>query len=394
VRATRNLAETGGGANAIRLDAIYKGTRGNLVSYAIESDPALPSTNDRLRILFNGVTVERYSFLRTADQQALVDLVNASSKYATATLLGTATGAALATTTGTSLAGGTDGSAPSANDVDAALQALQFKQFGVIAPANITDSSQIAQLVSWVQAQEEANRPVRLVIGGAAGETLSTAIARSDTINDPHVINFGVGTYHDDLLDADLSTAQLAPRIAGILAARGEDKALTFAEIAGVSIAAGGVASDELRAAIDGGVTVLMEDSMPNAELRILQGVTTFTDRSVAGRPYDVFSEPRFVGIMDNFTRGMRQFGNDEVVGDLPVNDDTRAFVRRELSRRVSDLLRRGLIEEGDDALDIPAPTFDVPRLGDPSLLDAIPYTFGWQFTRTANYVIGNGTVK
>lgn len=391
-RASVTLDNTAAAA-AITINARYKGTRGNGLSVVVEDDPA-DNTRDRARILFNGVEQHRVSY-PAADINALGAAINAlSSPYATAVV--NASGTALAATAGTSLTGGTDGSAPNLADHDAALSSVEFKPFSILAPANLTDPTIRAAYVAWVDEQENANRPVLLVIGGAAAE----------------------GTFHDDLLDADLSTAQLAPRFAGILAARGESKALTYAEIAGLTIATTGTgltdaavrsaainnphvvnigvaaAADELRPAIDAGVTVLMQASMPNAELRVAQGVTTFTSKNVPGRPYDVFSEPRFIRIMDIFERGMKAWGDDIVIGDLPVNDDTRATVYGEAKRRVESLLSRGLILPGDSARDIPEPFVNVDPPNDPSLADAVPFTFGWQFARTANYVIGNGTVR
>lgn len=392
VRATVTLDNTAA-ADAVRIDARYKGSRGNNLSVVIEPDPA-DATRDRARILFNGVEQHRVSYPE-ADLAALVAAINAlNSPYVTGTLL--LDGTALAVTAGTALAGGTDGAVPTLGDHDAALSAIEFKPFSILSPANLTDATIRAAYVAWVDEQENANRPVVLVIGGAAAE----------------------GTFHDDLLDADLSTAQLAPRFAGILAARGESKALTYAEVAGLSLATIGTgltdglarsaainnphvvnigvaaAADEIRPAIDGGVTVLMQASMPNAELRVAQGVTTFTSKGVAGRPYDVFSEPRFIRIMDIFTRGMKEWGDDIVIGDLPVNDDSRATVYGEAKRRVENLLSRGLILPGDSARNIPEPFVSVDPPNDPSLADAIPFKFGWQFARTANYVIGNGTVR
>jgi hypothetical protein len=92
--------------------------------------------------------------------------------------------------------------------------------------------------------------------GGAAGETIDDAIARSVALGDPHVVNFGVGTYHDDLLDKDLSTAQLAPRIAGILAAR-RDQALTGAELsAGCTSSARPASRRRREVAVQRGVTL------------------------------------------------------------------------------------------------------------------------------------------
>jgi hypothetical protein len=106
-----------------------------------------------------------------------------------------------------------------------------------------------------------------------------------------------------------------------------------------------------------------------------------------------VFSEPRHVRIMDIFIRGMREWADDVVIGDLPVNADTRATVRGEAGRRIDSLRDRGLILTTVDGA-IADPFVNTPVPNDPGLLDAVLFEFGWQFARTANYVIGQGRVR
>jgi hypothetical protein len=231
---------------------------------------------------------------------------------------------------------------------------------------------------------------VVMVEGGAAGETIDDAIARTVATADPHVVNFGVGTYHDDLLDKDLSTAQLAPRMAGILAAKGEDKALTGAEVGGLHIVgATGISAEDAQLGVQRGVTLLIRTDSDEADLRVAKGLTTFTDDADENRPRYIFEEPRFIRIMDLFVRNLKRWGDKNIIGNVPVNDDTRDAVRAEGSRLMGDLLARGLIltkaqgAEGD-------PFFTVPVTTD----DTIPFSFGWQFAQTANYLLGDGTVR
>lgn len=380
-------------ADALVLTAAYKGTRGNRLKAVVGDDPQ-DNTKDRLRILFDGAEVERYTYAPTAIAALAAD-VNARSVWVSAS--GAVNGTALAVTPagGTALAGGDDGDVLTGTEYLEALTALQYAQFSVLAFPNLTDAGISATVLAWVQSQENANRPVMLVVGGAAGESVSAAITRSATFADPHVVNLGVGTYHDDLLDRDVSTAELAPRIAGVLAARGRDKALTGAEIGGLSnVGATGIETDDIRAAIDGGVTVLRRTSSADAELVIAQGVTTYISKSDDARPYNVFSEPRFIRIMDIFIRRVKGYGDTKIVGDLPVTQEARDAVRAFASTEMAELLRTGLIMAEDAARQIPAPFVSTPIPSDAALSDAILFEFGWQFTPTTNYVLGQGRVR
>lgn len=381
-------------ANALTLTARYYGSRGNKLSYAIDTDPA-NEARARLRILYNGAVQETYVYAPT-NVKELAEQITARSQLITA--VETVTGVALATTAGTAFATGNDGSTLTTENHLATLEALEFEPFSIIAPYDVEVAELLAVYVSWTQAQEEANRPVILVCGGVAGEELAEAITRSTACANPHVVNFGVGTYHDDLLDKELSTAQLAPRFAGILAARGKKSSLTFAKISGLHIVGDtGVASDELATAIAAGVCVLQRASSPNAELQIVKGVTTWTSTAAPALPVSVFGDPRLVRIMDMYVREMKEWGDEIVIGALPVNDDTRGLVRGKARELQDKLLGEGLILPGGEILggvEVPKPFVVVEPPSDPTLLDTLPYQFGWQFAYTADNILGEGRVR
>lgn len=374
-------------ATAMTVTAKWAGVRGNSYTYTIDADPS-DATRDRFRVLFNGVVVETYLYAKT-DIASLVAAITArDTGNITATLQ--VTGVALSPASNQALATGTNGAAITSADHVAALAGLEFQPFTVVSPANLTDAPTQAAYLSWIQAQDVANRPVIGVFGGLAGETVDTAIIRSTALADPHVVNFGVGTLHDDLLNKDLSTAELAPRLAGILCALGEDSALTGAEIGGLHpIGTTGADTDEATAAILKGVTTLIRTDSEEADVRVAMGLTTFTSDVDVNRPRKIFSEPRFIRIMDLFVRRMRQWGDKKIVGKVPVNDDTRDAVRQQGSLLIDELLRRGLLLTKAGGADAD-PYITTPVTVD----DTLPFTFGWQFAYTANFLLGEGRVK
>jgi len=385
-KATRTLNNTAGvPAAGLILTAKHKGTRGNDISVSIADDPRVVN-NDLLKILFKGTEVERYSYPQATPTVAR-DAINLKSSYVVASAA--VDGFSLALTAGSALTGGLSGDTVTSVEWLAALDALEFGQFSVLVGYNLTDAAIIQSLLTFVRAQEEANRPIMAVVGGATNETVATAVLRSDGLNDPHVVNIGAGTYHDSLLGKDLSTAQIAPRVAGVLAARGEEKSLDKAKLARLTAVAGSntPAVDEIATAINGGVTVLTRASHPLSDIEILRGITSFKTANEVARPLDVFSDPRMVRVMDFFVREMRQWGDDIVIGNLPVNDDTRAVVRGEGRRRIDELEERNLIVTGSGYINVDPPT-------NPALFDSIPFEFGWVFRHTARYVLGYGKVE
>lgn len=375
-------------AAALTLTAKQPGTLGNDLSVVIEDD-SVDAARDVLRILYRGAEVEKFVYAQ-ADIAALAAAINARpSRWVTAD--DTITGVALTHTAGTSLAGGNDGGALTAVEYEAATRALEFSDFGIFSPAALTDVAVKVQLASWVKTMAEEMRPVRMIVGGPQDETVDDAIAElvaNPALRGPHVIRFAVGTYFDDYLEKNVGTAELAPRLAGVLAARGQLSALTRALLGGLHVVGGtGATTDELVAGRDAGLTMLRRVSNPAADLAVSQGVTTFIDRTADGLPFELFSEPRIVGLLDNTIRRMVQWGDDIVIGDLPVTDDTRNLVRKEVRKILDEYESTGLAKPGTGFVTVEPPD-------DPSLEDAIPYEFGFVPTRTANFLIGNGRVR
>jgi hypothetical protein len=285
------------------------------------------------------------------------------------------------------LTGGTEGSALTVTEWMGALTAFEYLPFSVIVPYDLTDPAIRATVVSWVKGQDTANRPVMLVLGGASNETVDQAISDAALSNDPHVVRLAGGSFRDDVLNASLSTSQLAPRIAGMLAALGDANSLTFKPLGGLSYVGQGFANDEIEAAILGGVTAIAVSTNPATPLRIERGLTTFTTINDPTRPYDFFSDPRLVRLVDLFIRRMKEWGDNEMIGNVPVNDDSRSALRARAGAEISDLENRGLIIPGTDYLDVPVPT-------DPQYLDCLIYEFGFQCARTALYIFGFGVVR
>jgi hypothetical protein len=393
------LALGSGTPPAITLQGYYKGSRGNRISYAIDNDPSA-STKDRIRLYFDGVLQEIYVYDPTgADTIAtLTAQINARSRLISAIAVAPTNHARLTQTPSgapVALAAGDDGATVVSADHLGALTGLSYKPFGVLAPYDLTDSAIQAAYVSWAQAQAQANRPCRIVLGGAAGEDIGDAIAAAADLDDEHIIRVGGGTYHDDLLDKDLSTSQLASRIAGVLAACGETSSLTFKRMGGLHPVIT-PSDDEILPAVQGGVVVFAQTTSQDADLMIEKGVTSYTG-DTASKPADVYGDARLIGIMDDYVWAMTVWGNETIIGDLPVNDDTRDEVYGYARGLQDDLLEAGLILPADASArptPIVAPWVVCENPEDESLEDTIPYTFGWRFAKTANNIIGQGSVS
>jgi hypothetical protein len=385
-QANRTIQNTAGTpADALTLTAKHDGTFGNDLSFVIENDPII-TNYDRLRILLNGVTVEKYTYPQTNITALGTAINDRPSKYVTAEVL--VTGTALAATAGTALTNGADGTAITVTEYEDAVEALEFAPFSILGAANLVTTAIQTALMEWSIIQEEEMRPVRLIFGGPAGETLDQATTRSDAVRDPHVISLGAGTFHDAFLDKDVGSAKLVGRVAGALAGVGNGRALTYLPFAGLTVIDPiEVPTERLREAADNGVTVFRRSSGVDGDLIISKGVTTFIDADAA-RPVNVFGEPRLVGIVDQFIREMKIWGDENIVG-LPNSEPTRAAVRDKGSELLTAYADDNLIintVEDPFFFRVPDP--------DPENPDLIPFEFGWKFAATTNYLVGVGKVR
>jgi hypothetical protein len=218
-------------------------------------------------------------------------------------------------------------------------------RFSLLAFANLTDGDVLASLATWSEGLNTSGKRFVTVVGGAAGESVATAVTRSGTLNDPNFVNLGGGTYEDSKFGAT-STAQLAPRVAGILANAGESQSITFKRLAGLSITLGST-NAEIISALENGVVTIARDSHPEAPVRLEKGLTTFTDTDDVDRPYSIYSNPKFVRTMHGLELELTEFAEINVIGRLPVNDSTREYLVGQMAARLEAREAAGVVQAG-----------------------------------------------
>lgn len=375
-KAQRVLVNTAGSpANALRLEGKYEGTRGNDLRVTTQ-DHAADSTQAEL-ILLDGATVLETYIYDDADIADLAAQINANSDWVMATML--VDGTALAAVSGAAFTGGNDGLTLTGTDYTDALETLEVHRFGVLVAENLTDSAILASIKTWTQEQNATGRRFFLVAGGALDENIATANARSLTLNDPDILNVGVGSIRDlDQLDVNgdpvvLSMAQMAPRVAGILANRGDRYSLTFAKIAGVELVNGPSVS-AIRQAYDGGTIVFDRGSDREGTVRIAKGLTTFTTKTDTARPRAIFSQPKFVATMHEIQEELVTWANENVIGKTTVDNDTRQAVLAQINSFMRTAEEQGSVQPGWSAYVDPSPP---PSDDDPFVAFVIAAKFG-----------------
>lgn len=322
--ASRALA-AGATDPALVITARYPGVRGNEYRVDVVANAASPATQRDVRLYQGSLLLYTFQGVAAAGIVQLQDDINrvAGNDFVAS---GAVNGTVLDVLAATALAGGDDGGTLIAQDWTDTRTAIETQAFGIVAPANLTDDAILASWVQWTKDLNHAEKSKRFffVEGGAAGESFSTASARSAVANDENVVNVGVGTFHDSSLDVDLSTAQLATRIGGVMAARGGRASLSFAYLQDLTAVAGPSEADIL-ASFDQGVVVL---GQATGGTRIERGVTTYTTKTDPDKEFGAYSKIKYVSTMQAIERGMRERNeSSRTLGILAVNNDTREYI-------------------------------------------------------------------
>lgn len=382
-KATRALTNTTPAA-ALTLSARYEGTFANDLNVSVQ-DYAADATQTELIVFLGSTEIERFRFPDTNITDVAAQ-INSGSEWLTA--VANITGVALTPVANQALTAGNDGSTLIAGDWTAMMTALEIERFSVFSPYDLTDAAILASLKTWITDQNNTGKRFMAVLGGALNETIVTAsniTVGSALFNSENVVRIGVGSVEDSrLLDVNgdpiiLSTSQLAPRIAGILAARGEAMSLTFARLAGLSILQGPTDAN-INSAFTAGVTVLSRDSNVASPVRIEKGLTTYTTTSDPQKPQSIFRVPKFIRTMHGIQNDMQEWAEEKVIGRLPVGNKTREFVVGETRSRLASREAVGVVQTGWSVIVDPDPA---PNDDD----DFVAVLIGLRFGRSTEQV-------
>ena len=355
VKATVTINQSPGDTTAaIVLTAVYPGAYGNNLTSTVEANAADGTNYNDLVIKLGGVEVERYVYAKT-DITALGAAVNASSEWVTASVSNSGTAMVQSTK---SFASGASGTVDVASaDFAVALDLAETQRFGVMAmddiagtdwAGGVTADSILAAWETWAVNLNSKGKRFISVVGGALDETISTAVTRSGTLNRSDFVNVGKGGVVDASLGT-LSTSQLAPRIAGILAATGEERSLTFTRLQGCT-ARNFCTEAQILTGFDGGVVVLATDNHPDAPVRVEKGLTTYTGGD-STKPYTIYRNPKYVRTTHGIETDITEWAEINVIGQLQISDSTRAYVVGHAKSVIKAREDRGVLQPGSTVL-------------------------------------------
>lgn len=263
-------------AAALTLTAKYHGTRGNAFGVTTRTNPLDSNLRDLL-ILEGGGVRETYTYAPTdiTDLAAQINDTRNGSELVVAS--GVTSGVALGTVTNSLFTGGLDGATTIAADYIEAQEAFERNGgFDVFTLDGIDNSGINTSLVAWTRGQNDVGNYVFSVVGGPAAETVSTAITRAQGYNNEFVASLGGQDFLVTLPDGTevaRTSAEIAPRIAGAIAAAGISGSITRVVLPGVRLS-NPLTGSELANAIGGGLVPIVRRG---DQVIVADGVTTFT---------------------------------------------------------------------------------------------------------------------
>lgn len=337
----------------IKLDALYKGSRGNNFKIAVIASAADPTNRVDVLVYEGSIQRESYLAMGKTDIQGIVDAINRGSTLLVATYLASGTLATIALP-GTSMTGGSSGAALTATEYQAARDALEFdKRFGVVG-LKITDSTEIGLWVAWADRLNANGTLLELVIGGALDETSTTAIARTATADSQWVVNlFG------ELVDSDgvlHPSCEMAPRVAGVIANAGIARPITFASFPDLTLGSP-PGTSVLETLVSSGVVPFYGDAFTT---RIQRGRTTL--RTITASEPVEFQNLLFVRKLQYTFRQLDSLATEIISNGGVVNSPAgRASLLSRLQAEIDQLISEDVVVAGSAAYFDP----EYPQEGD-----------------------------
>lgn len=333
-KATVNLANTAGTpATAITLTAVYFGSRANNFTVTVRTNPSDSSLKDIL--IYEGTILrESYIALTPANISDIVDVINAQSLLVVASA--GATTSPLANVSNAAFSGGNSGSTLTGTEHTAAQAAFEaLGGFSAFAVFGLTDATIRGTYAGWTDRLNSEGKTFVMVFGGAAGETTTNALTRTGDLDSAYCVNL----YGDLTVDGTTySSAQMTPRIAGIIAAAGASRSVSFAQLPDASMA-NPPTNAQIESLVRGSVVPFFFDG---TTVRLQRGRTTL--QTITDTNPEKFKSLLFVRKVQETLRQLDLVSMNILGASGVVNTDTgRTSILSMFTFKLDELAQRGI---------------------------------------------------
>lgn len=351
------LALKSGESEALRLTALYTGSRGN--GFRVSVQPSVSNENARELRFYEGSKLLRVFAAADGSAGALAAAINEDTDNIWVKAEATVPAAVPSQVSGVAFAGGASGSGGLTNaDYIAAQAALEGTDFDVLALDFAADSALLQSFAAFVKRLRGEGRGVTLVVGGSSAEDTaisapSTASARSASLNHEGIVNVGTGV---KLGGVSYSSAQTGAYVAGLIAGQRLNESTTYHAAPFDDVTRRWNRSEQ-ETAMKNGVFLLFHDGR---QVKTLRGINSLTTPG-AGQN-NAWKKIRSVRVMDAIRSDLQRTAEDAYIGKVNNTEEGRLALIGAMKEYLALLAQSGVIEaDGFDVILDPAYYGDAP---------------------------------
>lgn len=326
--------------DALKLDAYYKGKRGNNFKITVAVNP-VDNTKKDIK-LYEGTTLRRtYTFTSGTIAAAVAAVNGDTSKYLKATLVAEGNGI-LANIASQPMAGGDSGiDGIVAQDYTDAFTLFETREFNLVALDGVTDSGIQASFKAWVERVRSEGKYIIGAIGGSAADdkaedAVDKATARSAANNYEGIINVGCGAY---LGGVEYSSAEMAPWVAGLIAGQKLKESTTYAPAPFSDVNRRWTKSEQ-RTAATNGVFLLFHDGLI---VKVLKGINSLV--TLGQSQNNSFKKIRAIRVMDSIASDLQRTAEANYIGKVNNTEEGRLALIGACMQYMDTLAKGGVIE-------------------------------------------------
>lgn len=357
--AAASLTLKSGASDALRLTAVYTGSRAN--GFRASVQPGVTDENSLELRLYEGAKLLRTFVSADGKASTFAEVVNADTDNIWIKAEAAAPEAVLSAVSGSAFVGGASGSGELTNaDYIAAQSALEGADFDVLALDFAPDSALLQSFAAFIKRLRGEGRGVTLVTGGTqtddtAVKAAEIASARSAALNHEGIVNVGTGV---KLGSASYSSAQTSAYVAGLIAGQRLNESTTYHAAPFDDVTRRWTRSEQ-ETAVKNGVFLLFHDGR---QVKTLRGINTLVTPD-AGQN-NAWKKIRSVRVMDAISSDLQRTAEDSYIGKVNNTEEGRLALIGAMKEYLALLAQSGVIEaNGFDVVQDPAYYGDSPLI-------------------------------
>lgn len=329
--------------DSIDFKAKYTGIRGNGFKIQVQSN-VTDQTKVNVCVYEGSSMISKYT-VAPADLDKLVELVNSDEEgVLKAEKIGDT---ALQESFMLTLVGGTSGDEVTSANYVAALTAFESAYINTLALDGVTDPDIITLVKSWHERVWTGGKLVMLVVGGSKDDDAEPKLGnnRSKKFDSYGVVNCIVGGI--DSAGNRYSSAEMAPQIAGAIAAMPLNKSLTYKELDDIVDVTVVLSDTEIEEAIRAGSFVLFRDIDPedfSVTIKVEKAINTFT--SFTKDKGNKLRKIKAIATMSAIDYDTGRYAMQKVLGELDNTADGRAALFSGIANYLETLAAQNVISK------------------------------------------------